>query len=90
MNDSPTLVDMNTTLDRLAPGQSAVIVNYLDEGIAAKFFELGFLPGQEIRMLRPAPFGDPLALVSGEVMISIRRSEASAVRVELSGYESIA
>jgi ferrous iron transport protein A len=44
--------------------------------------ELGLTPGQEVRMLRRAPLGDPLEVLVRGYRIAVRRDEAEAVEVE--------
>lgn len=48
-----------------------------------RFAELGLLPGREIRILRKAPFGDPLEVQVGETLLSIRKREAESIVVSL-------
>jgi ferrous iron transport protein A len=43
--------------------------------------ELGLVPGTEIRMVRRAPFGDPIEFVVRGTHFSIRRAEAEGIRV---------
>jgi Fe2+ transport system protein FeoA len=43
--------------------------------------ELGLVPGTEIRMVRLAPFGDPIEFVVRGTHFSIRRAEAEGIRV---------
>jgi Fe2+ transport system protein FeoA len=72
-----------TTLDRLAPGQSAVIVA-IDgtPAIARRLMELGLAPGTSVELVRRAPLGDPLELRVRRVHLSIRGSEAAHIRVD--------
>jgi ferrous iron transport protein A len=44
--------------------------------------ELGLTPGQEVRMLRRAPLGDPLEVLVRGYRLAVRRDEAEAVEVE--------
>ena len=43
--------------------------------------ELGFVPGERVRILARAPFGDPLAVRAGSGTFALRRAEAACVRV---------
>jgi len=45
--------------------------------------ELGLVPGRSIVYLRNAPLHDPLEVKIGDLFLSLRRSEASLVAVEL-------
>ncbi len=68
-------------LSQLLKGDSAVIESFTDDIMKLKLLEMGCLPGEEIRVERFAPLGDPMAIsVSGSV-ISIRIDEADNVLV---------
>jgi ferrous iron transport protein A len=46
-----------------------------------RLLELGFLPETEIRVVRKAPLGDPIAFYLRGGQICLRRSEAARIRV---------
>lgn len=69
------------TLSVLVPGNSARIVQFLDEEISLKMIEMGCIPGTLVTMIRKAPFGDPLAFACHGSIISIRTAEAQTVLV---------
>ncbi len=72
------------TLDMLTPGQSAEVVRVSGaDGIAARLREIGFIPGEAVRFLRFAPFGDPLKCMIQGSRIAIRGAEAKRVVVVL-------
>jgi len=69
-------------LSQLIKGDIAVIESFTDDIMKLKLLEMGCLPGEEIRVERFAPLGDPMAIsVSGSV-ISIRIDEADNVLVK--------
>jgi len=72
-----------TTLDKLSPGDRAVIVR-IDgyDGISARLREMGFVPGQAIEFLRTAPLGDPLKCEVQGSRIAVRSGEARRVCLE--------
>lgn len=84
-----TLAPILTTLDALATGQSATVIHVApaaahDAGsdVVRRLMELGFVPGEPIRMLRRAmPGGDPLAVKVGESTFALRRFEAALISV---------
>jgi ferrous iron transport protein A len=85
MNPAPTLM----TLDALAEGKSGIVVHVaptlLDGGVdlARRLMELGFVPGERIRMLkRGMPGGDPLAIKVGNSTFALRRFEAALVSIQ--------
>lgn len=49
-----------------------------------RLMELGFLPGTSVRLVRCVPIGDLVELEVRGSHISLRRSEASALRFEAS------
>jgi ferrous iron transport protein A len=87
MTTAPT----TTTLDCLATGQSGTVLHLapcapVDAGTAVdvsrRLMELGFVPGERIRMLkRGMPGGDPLAVRVGHSTFALRRFEAALVTV---------
>lgn len=74
---------MHLTLDKVTPGQTATIKAYHDSDLAAKLFELGVLPGQQVRMISAAPLGDPIAMLVADTLLSMRKAEAACISVEI-------
>jgi ferrous iron transport protein A len=78
------------TLDTLAVGASATVVQVTpgqsaDDGLALvrRLMELGFVPGEKIRMLkRGMPGGEPLAIKVGNSTFALRRFEAALVSIQ--------
>lgn len=88
MNSVPPLM----TLDALAVGQSGTVMhvtplpaNEMEDGVdlARRLMELGFVPGERIRMLkRGIPGGDPLAIKVGNATFALRRFEAALITIQ--------
>ena len=88
MTKAPTLI----TLDALDVGQSGTVIHLapsttdgMDGGVdvARRLMELGFVPGERIRMLkRGLPGGDPVAVKVGQSTFALRRFEASLVSIK--------
>lgn len=73
-----------TQLDKLASGQSAVIVSFAQDGpVTRRLMELGLVAGKKITYIRRAPLRDPIQVKVGDSSITLRKSEASLVLVEL-------
>ena len=73
-----------TYLDRMAPGQKGVVIGFSDDSpVARRLMELGLVPGRSIVYMRNAPLHDPLEVKIGDLFLSLRRSEASLVAIEL-------
>ncbi len=49
--------------------------------MAERLAEIGFLPGERVRLLARALFGEPLAVRVGSDTFALRRAEAACVRV---------
>ncbi|GGY98418.1 ferrous iron transport protein A [Pseudoduganella plicata] len=87
MTLAPSLIN----LDTLAAGKSGTVVHVAptmgDSGegadLARRLMELGFVPGEKIRMLkRGMPGGEPLAIKVGNATFALRRYEAALVAVQ--------
>jgi ferrous iron transport protein A len=71
-----------TTLDMLVPGQVADVVRVSGaDGIAVRLREMGFVPGEAVKLLRLAPLGDPLKCMIQGSRIAIRSREAKRIEV---------
>ncbi|MCM1483199.1 MAG: ferrous iron transport protein B [Muribaculaceae bacterium] len=69
-------------LDELQTGQSAIIVKILGHGAFRKrLIEMGFVNGQEVKVLLHAPLRDPIKYSIMGYEVSLRRSEARLVEV---------
>lgn len=64
-------------------GDFGVIKQINDSELANYFIEMGLIPGEKIKLLRTAPFGDPMLVEVAGFRLSIRKQEASAVEVEI-------
>ena len=74
---------MNTTANNLIIGQKGVISSIKDCDLSTKLLEMNCVPGESIFLVRKAPLGDPLVLHIGEYDLSIRKSEAENISVDL-------
>ncbi|HEY1151680.1 MAG TPA: FeoA family protein [Pseudoduganella sp.] len=87
-----TLVPTLINLDTLAVGKSGTVVNIAPANVhdtedgadlARRLMELGFVPGERIRMLkRGLPGGEPLAIKVGNATFALRRFEAALIAVQ--------
>ena len=75
---------MKTTLDQLKIGQSASILKVEGEqAIRRHLFDLGLTPGAKIIMRKPAPLGDPIEFKVRQYKLSLRKSDASNVTIDI-------
>ena len=70
------------TLRDLAPGELAEVTGLAGSGsVFQRLCELGVVSGARVRLVRLAPFGDPIQIAVGSQHLSLRKAEAAMVRV---------
>ena len=74
-----------TTLSTLGGGDHCLVAEITSEHaeLKSRLYALGIIPGSKIEILRFAPLGDPMQVKVGNSLISIRKSEAEVIEVEL-------
>lgn len=85
-----TLAPTLTTLDALKAGQSATVIHLaLSHGhggdgadVSRRLLELGFVPGERIRMLKGGLPGGPVAVKVGQSTFALRRFEAALISIQ--------
>lgn len=72
------------TLAELRVGSQAVVarIDGADE-LSCRLMEMGLTPGVELRVVGVAPLGDPLELELRGYRLSVRRSEAARVQLQI-------
>lgn len=71
------------TLNDLRQGQCARISSYMPRFTAARrLMELGLMPGVQVRFVKAAPLGDPIALEVEGRHFSVRRRDAAQIAVQ--------
>lgn len=70
-------------LPRFASATVSMVQAHSDsDPIARRLAELGFVPGERVRLIAAGPFGaDPLLVQVGFTRFALRRSEAARVQV---------
>ncbi len=72
----------NKYLSDLPTGSKGVIVHVLGQGAFRKrISEMGFIKGQEVRVIKNAPMKDPVEYEIMGYKVSLRRSEANMIEV---------
>lgn len=51
--------------------------------VSCRLLEMGFTPGVEVKVLGTAPFGDPIEVELRHYRLSLRKSEAALVEIEI-------
>jgi Fe2+ transport system protein FeoA len=75
---------MPRTLDKLPVGTSATILDVAGEPeLQQRLLEMGLIPGSLLKVVRFAPLGDPMEIRVMGYSLSLRRSEARHVQVEV-------
>ncbi len=71
-------------LHKLNPGQRGIVVRVGGKGPARRrMMDMGLVPGSEVRVVRVAPLGDPIEFTVKGYSLSLRKSEAKAITVEV-------
>lgn len=71
-------------LSELAVGQSARVIDVAgNDAVAVRLLEMGLVDGVEITLLGAAPLGDPLEFLVRGSRLSLRKTEAQRVEVEI-------
>lgn len=75
---------MKKTLDELAIGEKGTVVRINGEGnIRRRIFDMGLTPGADIYLRKKAPLGDPIEITLRGYELTLRKSEASLVEVDV-------
>lgn len=70
-------------LTQLKKGQVGKILKVEESPFRDKLMEMGCVPGSLISLLMKAPLGDPLAFEIEGYTLSMRKSEAKSIVIEL-------
>ena len=75
---------MEKKLSEMAIGQSGSIKSVVGEGrIRRRLFDMGVTPGAEVYLRKVAPLGDPIEITIRGYELTLRKSEAEAVVMEV-------
>jgi len=70
-------------LTNIPIGQSARVLAFNGNSpITKRLMEMGVVPGVSIRVVKSAPFGDPLEIRVRGYNLAMRKSEAQTIEVE--------
>jgi len=71
-----------TTLANLAIGLEAKVIKIIGSGaISRRLMEMGVVPGVLVKIIKVAPFGDPIQIRVRGYNLAMRRSEAETIEV---------
>ena len=75
---------MEKKLNEFFPGEKGVVRRIEGEGkIRRRLFDMGVTPGAEIMLRKLAPLGDPVEVNLRGYELTLRKSEASCVIMEV-------
>ena len=66
-------------LSQLEVGEKGIVKEFTDLEMSVKLMEMGCLPGEEIKIERVAPLGDPIAINVSGYQLSLRKREAHTI-----------
>ena len=63
-------------------GKTARVISVSgDSAITRRLLEMGVIPGVELKVVRSAPFGDPIEVRVRGYSLAMRKTEASTIQV---------
>jgi Fe2+ transport system protein FeoA len=72
----------NKTLADLASGENGKVTTVLGtDAITRRLMEMGIVPGEVIRVVKSAPFGDPMEIKVRGYHLAVRRNEARMIEI---------
>ena len=75
---------MEKTLDNFSIGETGIVKKVQGEGpIKRRLFDMGITPGAEVFMRKKAPLGDPIEITVRDYELTLRKTEAACVSVEV-------
>lgn len=69
-------------LSEINPGVTVIIKEIENNDFYLKLMEMGFIPGETVKILQVAPLGDPISVTVAGYNLSLRLNEADNVLVE--------
>ena len=75
---------MEKTLNLFSVGDTGVVKKVSGEGkIKRRLFDMGITPGAEVYLRKRAPLGDPIEITLRGYELTLRKSEADVVTMEV-------
>lgn len=75
---------MQKTLDTFEIGETGIVKNVVADGrIKRRIFDMGITNGAEIFLRKKAPLGDPIEVTVRGYELTLRKSEAACVTMEV-------
>ena len=75
---------MEKMLNEFSVGEKGIIKSVSGEGkVRRRLFDMGVTPGAEVLLKKKAPLGDPLEITIRGYELTLRKSEAACVSMEV-------
>lgn len=75
---------MQKTLNLFNVGEEGIVRAVVGEGkIKRRLFDMGITPGADVRMRKKAPLGDPIEITIRGYELTLRKTEAECVTMEV-------
>ena len=75
---------MIKSLSQLAPGEKGIVAKVVGGGaIHRRIIDMGIVPGTTIKVQKFAPLGDPMEIKVKGFNLSLRKSEAETIKIEI-------
>lgn len=72
------------TLANLSVGDTAKVTNIVGEtAVTKRLMEMGIVPGVSVRVVKSAPFGDPIEIRVRGYSLAMRKAEAETIEVKI-------
>ena len=66
----------------ILPSKTHVITHVEESDVKDRLYEMGIYPNQTLKIVRKAPFGDPLIVEIDGQLIMLRQNEANLITIE--------
>jgi ferrous iron transport protein A len=74
--------NLRKTLASVAKGETAKVFSVTGaNAITRRLMEMGIVPGEMIRVVKSAPFGDPMEIKVRGYHLAVRRNEANMIEI---------
>lgn len=75
---------MIKTLDQLQPGETGIVVKVTGDGsVKRRIIDMGIVSGSSVYLQKFAPLSDPLEIKVRNFNLSLRKSEAALIEVNV-------
>ncbi len=69
-------------LSEISTGATVIVKEVAESDYLLKLMEMGFIPGEKVRVDKKAPLGDPISVSVAGYQLSLRLDEAAHIWVE--------